>query len=88
MLFGGGDGRYIEFAKMAFRIYMLLIIGNSIEWLIATQPPSTAKLLRNITITAEKTLSRNHAFSIEHVTLSEEPPRRPSPNGRGGNQRA
>ena len=32
MLFGGGgDGRYIEFAKMAFRIYMLLIIGNSIQ---------------------------------------------------------
>lgn len=28
---GGGDERYIEFAKLAFRIYMLLIIGNSIQ---------------------------------------------------------
>ena len=32
LLFGGSDdSRYIEFAKLSFRIYMLLIIGNSVQ---------------------------------------------------------
>lgn len=32
LLFGGSsDPRYIEFAQLAFRIYMMLIIGNSVQ---------------------------------------------------------
>ena len=32
LLFGGSDdSRYMEFAKLSFRIYMLLIIGNSVQ---------------------------------------------------------
>ena len=43
-LFGGnGDKNYIEFAKMAFRIYSLFIIGNSVQMPVVTFLQSIGK---------------------------------------------
>lgn len=44
LLFGGnGDSNYIEFAKMAFRIYSLFIIGNSVQMPVVTFLQSIGK---------------------------------------------
>lgn len=44
LLFGGnGDKNYIEFAKMAFRIYSLFIIGNSVQMPVVTFLQSIGK---------------------------------------------